>query len=91
MPKPEQSPRQLDDEYDKWKTYREIDTLHRRLNDLLVNPVFVDIAADLEAAYVAGELDSEAKIIVAFNTTNAKINALANGLNAIFAKIRRTT
>jgi len=32
--------------------------------------------ADLNAAYVAGDLDTEAEIIVAFNATNAKINAI---------------
>jgi hypothetical protein len=90
MPKAEQSPKQLDDEYDKWKVYREIDTLHRRINDILVNPIWVDVTADLTTDYEAGDLDSEAKIITAVNSTNTKINALANALNAILAKIRLT-
>lgn len=90
MPKPEQSQRELDDNYDKWRVYRELDTLHRRINGLLVNQIWVDVAADLKTDYVTPQLDTEAEIIAAFNTTNAKINALANAVNAILAKIRQT-
>lgn len=90
MPKPEQSQRELDDDYDKWRVYRELDTLHRRINGLLVNQIWVDVTADLKTDYVTPQLDTEAEIIAAFNATNAKINALANAVNAILAKIRQT-
>ena len=91
MPKPEQVGQQLDDAYDKFKVLRELDTLHRRINELLVDPIWTDVEADLKTGYEVGELDTEAKIVAAFNTSNAKINAVANAMNAVFAKIRRTT
>lgn len=39
--------------------------------------------ADGEVAYTSGELDDEAKIITAFNTTNTKINSILAALEGV--------
>lgn len=80
MPRPEQSLKEVRDTYDKWGLIKEIDNLHRRLNDLFV----VFAAADLKTNYAVGELDTEAKIVTALNATNTRINQ-------ILEKIRSTT
>lgn len=86
-----QSAKQLDDNYDKWKTYRELDVLHDRLNEIIVPETVENLGTDLEEAYVAGELDSEAKILVAVNATNARVNEIATALNAVLEKLRLET
>ncbi len=80
MPRPEQALKEVRDQYNRDGILKEIENLHRRINDLFVALT----ASDLKSNYAAGELDSEAKIIVAINATNTRINQ-------ILAKIRSTT
>jgi hypothetical protein len=90
VPRPEHTLKQLDDDYDKWKTYRELEALHDRLNEVLVDESVVNLATNLKTDYVAGDLDTEAEIIVAVNATNSRVNEIAVSLNAVLEKIRVT-
>jgi hypothetical protein len=76
MPKPEQPLRQLELTYNREREYLELDALHRRLNDQLL-----ESAPDLETAYAAADLGTAAAIASALNTTNTR-------LNQILAKLR---
>lgn len=87
MPKPEQPLKVLDDQYDKWRLYREIEFLHARLNGLLVSDL-TSVDTDLKEDYATGDLDSEAEIIAALNATNARINEIVEALNQIIASVR---
>lgn len=87
MPKPEQPLKVLDDQYDKWRLYREIEFLHGRINNLLVSDLTA-VDTDLKEDYATGELDSEAEIIAALNATNARINEIAEALNQVIVSVR---
>lgn len=46
-----------------------------------------DITANLNEAYATPGLDTEAEVIAAFNTTNAKVNALITAFNTVLARL----
>lgn len=88
MPAPRQTEKQLDDVYDKWKLYRELEILHERVNELLVSADQEDASETLKVNYVAGDLGSAATIATAINATNTRVNELAEIINVILEKIR---
>lgn len=45
------------------------------------------VAANLKTDYAAGDLDTEAEILVATNATNTKVNAIATALNTLTAAL----
>lgn len=55
------------------------------LDELIAN--IAAVAADLKVNYATGELDTEAKILVATNATNTKVNAIATALNTLTAAL----
>lgn len=80
MPKPEQPARILDPAYDRDKVYFELEGLHRRLNDQLLDLSEEDDDGDLNTAYVAGDLGTAADIATALNATNTRINEILEKL-----------
>lgn len=67
----------IGDEYGKLALLRELEFIHKRVNDLGISPV----VANLKTDYVAGDLGTAAAIATAFNATNAAINQLLAKLN----------
>lgn len=90
MPRAEQPLKEIGIHYDLWQTLRELEFLHQRLNDLLLAEATADASTNLKTNYAAGDLNTEAEIITAFNATNTQVNAIAASVNEILAKVRQT-
>jgi hypothetical protein len=67
----------LPDEYTKEALYKELQNLHKRINDLGINPN----VADLKTNYAATDLGTAAAIATALNSTNTALNAVLRKLN----------
>lgn len=95
MPRAEQPLKEIRENYDVFDSLRELEFLHDRINGLLVPGdgqvgEVEDLGAALKVNYATGDLNTEAEIITAFNTTNARINEIAAAVNSILAKVRQT-
>ncbi len=80
MPKPEQPSRMLDQTYDRNRVEFDLEALHRRLNDQLIDLSDEDDDGDLQTDYVAGDLGTAAEIATALNATNTRINQILEKL-----------
>jgi hypothetical protein len=94
MQRAEQDQKQLKDEYSKWDMARELEWVHERINQILLPAVGEDgeietVAEDLKVNYVLGDLNTEAEIVAAFNTTNTKVNALSAAVNELITFFRQ--
>lgn len=56
--------------------------------DLLSSLESGKIPLDLKTDYAAGDLDTEAEIIIAINATNSRINLMAAMLNLLFSRAK---
>lgn len=70
--KPMQPRKPLNDDYNKIEFLREMETLHKRLNELIISPANGAIKADYEAA----DTGTAAAIAAIFNLQAAAINAI---------------
>lgn len=67
----------LGDTYDKIAITRELQNLHKRINDIGVSPPKTALKID----YAAADLASAASIAAALNSTNTALNAILVKLN----------
>lgn len=65
------------EEYDRAAHARELEFLHKRINDLAINPP----AANLKTDHAAADLSTQAHVAAALNATNAAINQLLAKIN----------
>lgn len=75
--KTSQSLRLIREQYDALAMTRELDFLHKRLNDLAISPALTNLKTD----YAAGDLGTAAAIATAFNATNTAINVILGKIN----------
>ena len=68
---------------------RELEVLHGRINDLILNPALASLAAT-KANYAAGDVGTAADIATALNTIAAAVNTMATEVNSLAAKLNRT-
>lgn len=70
--KPTQPLRTVQDPPGQWGVVRELETIHKTLNERLVAAT----QSDLDTDYAAGDLGTAAEIAAALNATNTRINAI---------------
>lgn len=82
-----QQPRKpLSPSFNRDEYLRELQDLHKRLNELAISPV-VEELEDTKDDYVAGDVGSAADIASALNTLAAALNLNTAALNQVLAKL----
>lgn len=82
-----QQPRKpIAEEFKRDEYLRELDTLHKRINDLILIPALASPEVT-KADYVAGDLGTPAAIATALNTVAAALNANTAAVVALLAKL----
>lgn len=84
--KPQQPRKPIGDQYNKLEFLREAEAIHKRLNDLVIDPAIEELE-DTKADYVAGDVGTAANIATALNTLAAAINLNTAAINQIIAKL----
>lgn len=83
---PQQPRKPIGDQYNKLEFLREAEAIHKRLNDLVIDPAITSLT-DTKDDYVAGDVGTAANIATALNVLATAINANAAAINQIIAKL----
>jgi hypothetical protein len=88
--KPQQPRKPLKEQYDRLEFLREVESLHKRLNELIISPA-TDGLSDTKDDYAAGDVGSAANIAAALNVIAAALNANTSAVNQLLEKLNLST
>jgi len=87
--KPHQPRKPLSDPIARAEYMREVETLHKRLNELIISPAVVVLVAT-KANYVNTDVTTAAEVAAAMNTLAAAVNLQAAAINSLLARLNAT-
>lgn len=84
--KPDQPRKPVSEVFNRLEFLREAESIHKRINDLIINPS-VAALANTKANYVAADVGTAADIATALNAIASALNTNTAAVNALLGKL----